>query len=136
MSDWTQGQWICYSIVWLWGTWLSGKLSGRLQGGFDYKILAIYPYYQLPNRFRGIPAWLVGAACVWFFPSSPDEAERLINFGPYWMSDVFVECVFSLFIILPLTYFGWLLPNQFRIAGTVADATAMRWKSMKPYDHD
>jgi hypothetical protein len=46
------------------------------------------------------------------------------------------SCELSLFVILPLTYFGWLLPNQFRIAGTVADATAMRWKSMKPYDHD
>lgn len=52
------------------------------------------------------------------------------------MGEVFDACVFSLIIILPLTYFGWLLPNQFRIAGTLADAAAMRWKSMRPYEHD
>ncbi len=138
MSDWTQGQWICYSIVWLWGTWLSGKLRGRLQGGFDYKILAIYPYYQLPNRFRGIPAWLVGAACVWFLPNSSSAYafKSFVNLGPDWMGEVFDACVITLFIILPLTYFGWLLPNQFRIVGATADAAAMRWKSMKPYEHD
>jgi hypothetical protein len=136
MGTWTIEQWVAVAIVWLWGTWLSGKLSGRLQGGFDYKILAIYPYYQLPAPFRGIPAWLVGTSCAWLVTRSDRIFLNFLHFSDLWTTELMTSCELSLFVILPLTYFGWLLPNQFRIAGTVADATAMRWKSMKPYDHD
>jgi hypothetical protein len=136
MISWTVGQWICYSIVWLWGTFLSGKLSGVLEGFFEAKVLAIYPYYKISKRHGGFPAWLVGAAGVWILPITARGVKSYINLDPGLIGEVFVDCVFSLIIILPLTYLGWLLSNYFRMAGTVADASALRWKSMKPYEHD
>jgi hypothetical protein len=124
--------------VWLWGTFLSGKLSGVLEGFFEAKVLAIYPYYKISKRHGGFPAWLVGAAGVWILPTSShaNAFESFVNLGPDWVSAVLAACTFSLIIILPLTYLGWLLSNYFRMAGTVADASALRWKSMKPYEHD
>jgi hypothetical protein len=136
MISWTLGQWICYSIVWLWGTWLSSKLGNLLEGAFNAKILAIYPYYKVSKQNSGIPAWLVGAACVFFLPTSSGSVKSFINLDTGWLNGLIAGCLFSLIIILPLTYFGWLLPNQFRVVGATADAAAMRWKSMEPYDPD
>ena len=134
MITWTIEQWVAVAIVWTWGTLLSGKLRGILEGFFQAKILAIYPHYHFTRCHRGIPAWLVGAACVWVMTRYEKIMLDFLYLDDPFLTRLISVCLLSLILIFFLTYFGWLLPNQFRIAGTVADATAMRWKSMKPYE--
>jgi hypothetical protein len=81
------------------------------------------------------------SSCEKVFASIKNEPIYLIYIKShreqlYWSSGMFATCLMLLILILFLSYLGWALPNYFRIAGAVADASALRWKSMKPYDHD
>jgi hypothetical protein len=136
MSEWTLGQWVAYAIVWLWGTWASGKVSNFLQRGFEARILAIHPYYKFPNRYRTIPGWLVGSVCVWLVDATVDSelSKIFIHFDIELMFFVVYLCFLSIFPVIFITYFGWMLPNQFGIVRTVFDAAVLRGKSLKPHD--
>jgi hypothetical protein len=78
----------------------------------------------------------VGAACVWVMTRYEKIMLDFLYLDDPFLTRLISVCLLSLILIFFLTYFGWLLPNQFRIVGATADAAAMRWKSMKPYEHD
>ena len=134
MISWTLGQWICYSIIWLWATWVSKKAVNILEGDFNGKILAIYPHYKIPKWNRGIPAWPLGFLCVWLM-SLMAESKDFVSFELTLTFIIFL-CFLSIFPAFIITSFGWLIANNFRIAVTLADAAAYRWKSIKPYELD
>ena len=133
MGEWTIEQWGAAIVVWLWGTWISGKVVDGAQANFEARILSIYPDYKMPDRYLALPPWLVGAVCAWI-KNPVDENIHLPLQIVEWVGMVFVACILYLIPILFISFFGWAVFNQFGMAKALFDAGVLRGKSLKPND--
>ena len=113
MSEWTLEQWVGAMVIWLWGTWISYKISGGLQRNFESRVLAIHPNFKLPDSYYVMPSWAVGAVCAWLLsPVIINDKARFVYFLE-WAFYVVVGCLVAMVPVLILSHLGWSVFNRF-----------------------
>ena len=88
MSEWTLEQWVGAMVIWLWGTWISYKVSGGLQRNFESRILAIYSNFKLPDSYYVMPSWAVGGFWVPWSSMTRPVSRIFWNGRSMWLLDV------------------------------------------------